>query len=60
MADEEESSERLRDPVHVMLVTCCVFGTNLAAKIEQQSGVNLDFDHKTNVKVILLKYYCLF
>ena len=26
-------------------------GTNLAAKIEQQSGVNLDFDHKTNVKV---------
>ena len=26
-------------------------GTNLAATIEQQSGVNLDFDHKTNVKV---------
>ena len=25
MTDEEESSERLRDPVHVMLITCCVF-----------------------------------
>ena len=26
MTDEEESSERLRDPVHIMLITCCVFG----------------------------------
>ena len=25
MTDEEESSERLRDPVHVTLITCCVF-----------------------------------
>ena len=25
MTDEEESSERLRDLVHVTLITCCVF-----------------------------------
>ena len=25
VTDEEESSERLRDPVHVTLITCCVF-----------------------------------
>ena len=25
MTDEEESSVRLRDPVHVTLITCCVF-----------------------------------
>ena len=28
MTDEEESSERLRDPVHVTLITCCVFTDN--------------------------------
>ena len=26
MTNEEESSERLRDPVHITLITCCVFG----------------------------------
>ena len=25
MTDEEESSKRLRDPVHVTLITCCIF-----------------------------------
>ena len=25
MTDEEESYRRLRDPVHVTLITCCVF-----------------------------------
>ena len=28
VTDEEESYRRLRDPVHVTLITCCVFITN--------------------------------
>ena len=27
VTDEEESSKRFRDPVHVTLITCCVFDT---------------------------------
>ena len=33
VTDEEESSERLRDPVHITLITCCVFATNISVML---------------------------
>ena len=39
MTDEEESSERLRDPVHVTLITCCVIKMLKGLKESSISGL---------------------